>query len=184
MGRHLLTAGLIYLSLALQSSLAGELLLSHSQPWFPGIMLVVCVILHPGSAGLMWGALLGLGVDCLSGERLGVQVILVTIVGLMLRSCTREGATFGSLRFGSLRTGTLIFLATLCWKGLSATMLGLQENQPFCSDWWLAGCKDGVYSGVLVTSVLLFMNFLKNGIKRRDQTRRTVLTNQWSMLSP
>jgi len=179
MGRHLLTAGLIYLSLASQSSLAGELSLSHSQPWFPGIMLVFCVMLHPGSAGLMWGALLGLGVDCLSNERLGVQVILVTIVGLMLRSCTREGATFGSLR-----TGVLIFLATLCWKGLSATTLGLLENQKFHSGWWLKACKDGVYSALLVTSVLLFMNLLKNGIKRRDQTCRTVLTNQWSMLSP
>ena len=179
MGRHLLTAGLIYLSLALQSSLAGELLLSHSQPWFPGIMLVVCVILHSGSAGLMWGALLGLGMDCLSNERLGVQVILVTIVGLMLRSCTRKGATFGALL-----TGALIFLATLCWRGLSATTLGLLENQQFHSEWWLKGCKDGVYSALLVTSVLLFMNLLKNGIKRREQTRRTVLTNQWSMLSP
>jgi hypothetical protein len=78
----------------------------------------------------------------------------------------------------------LIFLATLCWKGLSATTLGLLENQSFRSEWWLAGCKDGVYSATLVTSVLLFMNLLKNGIKGRDQTRRTVLTNQWSMLSP
>lgn len=177
--RHMATACLIYLSLVLQSSVAAILVLYGFKPWFPGIALAACVLLHNGSTSVVWAALLGLAVDGLSAERLGLHAIMVTFSAMALLIARQEIQSMETTL-----TGLFVLAATFAWRGLSAIALGLLNNQSMA--WYgllISEFGSGVYTASIAMGLLGLVDLTKRGMRRRRDSTLPVLTNQWSMLT-
>lgn len=177
--RQMATACLIYLSLVMQSSLAVELAVYEIKPWFPGIALAACVLLLDGPASVIWAALLGLAVDGLSAERLGLHAIMVTFVAtglLMVRKEIRSMKT--------MLSGCFVFAGTYAWRGLSVITMGLIGRQPISiHEILILEFGSGVYTALIATSLLLVVALTKRGVQKGSEPPLPVLTNQWSMLT-
>jgi rod shape-determining protein MreD len=177
--RHLVIACLIYLTLVLQSSFASDLAFHGFRPWLPGIALVACVLLHDGAASLMWSSLLGLAVDSLSAERLGLNVAIATLVAMGLLITRQEIRSFGVVL-----TGIFVLIGTIGWRVASATTLGLLNEQTLNTPQLLMSeLGSGVYTGVVTICLLSLIRGAKNCVRKRGGSSPTVLTNQWTMLT-
>ena len=177
--RHLVTVCLIYASMVLQSSVSNDVAFGSFRPWLPGVALVACVVMHNRVAGLVWASLLGLGVDSVSADRLGVHVVLVTLVAIGLSMMQQEGRSHGAVY-----TGVLVLAATSLWRSLSAAIQGILADQRFDFPRVLISAfGDGVYTAVLTIVVLLFVRLLTNAIRPQKSSSTIPLTNRWSMLT-
>ena len=177
--RHLLIVCLIYTSLVTQSSLAADVVLFGFRPWFPGIVLMACTLLHQGGNSLVWAALLGLSVDCLSGERLGVNVVTATLVAAGMTSLKTEVPVTG--------TATIVlfvFTGTIGWRVASATVHCLLANRMIDGlQILISASGSGLYTAIVTLGVLLVVQLPRFAIRSRSRSTPIALTNRWSMLT-
>ncbi len=177
--RHLLIVCLIYTSLVMQTSLAGEVVLFGFRPWFPGIVLMACTLLHQGGNSLVWAALLGLSVDCLSGERLGVNVVTATLVATGMISLKTEGRVTG--------TATIVlfvFSGSIGWRVATETINCLLANRTADGSLILISASgSGIYTAIVTLGVLLVARLPRFAVRSRSRARPIALTNRWSMLT-
>ncbi len=176
---HLATACLIYLSLVLQSCLAGELAFHSFRPWFPGIVLAIGVLLHKEIAGLVWSGIIGLAVDCLSGERLGVHLVISTFVAMGLMVSRHD---IQSNRPVSLCV--LVFVGSFLWRFVSmATHAVLAGRGAVFHDSLTIAFGDSIYSTVLTAAVVLLFCLSLKAFGRRETATSITFSNRWTMLN-
>lgn len=84
MSRHLAILLSIYLCLVVQSSIVAELP-EVGRPFLPAFLLVMIAMLAHPAIAVIWSGLVGLLLDGLSVERLGVQVGLAAVLALGLQ---------------------------------------------------------------------------------------------------
>ena len=177
--RHMTTACLIYLSLVLQTSLASELTFFEFRPWFPGVALAACVLLHNTTSSVIWASVLGLAIDGLSAERLGLHAILATFVASGLLMARQEIRSFQTML-----TGLFVFAGTVVWKSLSAVVLGLIGNQPMAiHESLISGFESAAYTSLIAVSLQLVVSLGQRVLRKRRDSVLPILTNQWSMLT-
>ena len=176
---HLATAGLIYLSLVLQSCVASDLAIDAFRPWFQGIVLAVCVVIHDDVAGVVWAGILGLIVDGLGAERLGVNLVVTTFTAvglLMTRQDTRSNGTVLLVFF--------VFAGTSIWRLASmtthATLSGRDLN---LHEYLTVALGDGLYSTVMTFVVALLIRLVWQASDRRETSTSIALKNRWTMLA-
>ena len=179
MMNHLATACLIYLSLVLQSCVASDLAIDTFRPWFPGIVLAVCVLIHDDVAGVVWAGILGLVVDGLGAERLGVNLVVTTFTAvglLMTRQDTRSN--------GTVFLGFFVFTGVSIWRLASmtthATLSGRGMN---FHEYLTVAFGDGLYSTVLTIVVALLIRLVWQTLGRRETSTSIALNNRWTMLA-
>lgn len=179
MTRHLGTACLIYFALALQATTAHEIAVYDVRPWFPGIVLVACVLLHRGASAIGWAGVLGLGVDSVSSERLGVQLAIACIIAGVLSAASEETPSNGPL----LKM-IFVIVATFLWRSLNGMVqawLCEQAIDPLRI--LILSSGDASYTAALTLMLLICRQTLKRGLRRREARSPFSLNNQWSMLT-
>ena len=109
--RQVFIACSIYLTVALHcSAIVGELP-PNCRPFLPALTLVVIGLWSEGAAAIVWSASLGLLLDGLSPERLGIQMSLAAAVGWglqVLRSNSRWR--------GVASVTVIVFVVALLWR--------------------------------------------------------------------
>lgn len=176
--RHLAIGSLIYLALAIQPGLPVELSVAGSRPWIPGIVLVLCLVMAEGSEALIWSSLLGLGVDCLSGERLGVHVVVTTVVATGLLAF-KSSSRFSGPIAASMAVLGAIFLWKLTATGLRAVLGQRAIDWPHLA---MASFGDAVYSALLVFLVQMASRAVWASLFPERLVQFSIL-NRWSRLT-
>ncbi len=176
---HLVTACLIYISLVLQSCVSCDMTFHSCRPWFPGIVLAACLLIHDEIAGVVWAGILGLVVDGLGADRMGVHLVVTTVVaaGLLLaRQDTRSN--------GTLLLGPFVFVGTLIWRLASATTQGILDRRDFNLQESLSvAFGDGVYTAVTTVAIGLLIRLFWQASDRHKTSNPIALKNRWSMLA-
>ncbi|MEK6257539.1 MAG: rod shape-determining protein MreD [Planctomycetota bacterium] len=109
--RQVFIACSIYLAVALQSSaIVGELP-PNCRPFLPALTLVVIGFWSEGAAAIAWSAFLGLLLDGLSPERLGVQMSLAAAIGWGLQVVKSN-----SRSRGVVSVTAIVFVVALLWR--------------------------------------------------------------------
>ena len=117
--RQLSIMCLIYLSVALQSSaIVGELPTS-CRPFLPALTLVAIALWSNGATAILWSACLGMLLDGLSSERLGIQMSLAAAVGWGLQVVKSN-----SRSRGVISVMTTVFVVALLWRAVSPFVYG------------------------------------------------------------
>lgn len=176
--RHLVIVCLIYAALVLQTTAASDFATAGFQPWWPGIVLVMCLVLTDGMASLLWVGLLGLAVDFQSAERPGVHLVLVTLIASGLNLIRSDRQTRGTFSIGAF-----VFGGTLIWRTAAPLAHAVLDHHSFVlMELVFAAICQAACSAVvmvfLLASVRLGMNALRN-----DSMSSVGLDNQWSMLN-
>ena len=93
----------LYVGLVVQSSFVSSDLTGVGRPFLPAALLVLIAACCETSPAILWSGLLGLALDGMSTERLGVQLALASLLGLGLQlmqpkvqKCTRVTLPFRS----------------------------------------------------------------------------------------
>lgn len=176
--RHLTMATVIYVALVMQPSLPPELSVAGSRPWIPGIALVICLVLAEGSTSLIGASVLGLGVDCLSGERLGVHVMVATAVAAGVLAM-KSSARFA----GPVAVSTAVLAGTFAWKTTATVLYTLLGRRPI--DWpntARASLNDAIYSAIVVLFILITGRAIWASIFPERLVQFSIL-NRWSRLT-
>ena len=109
----------IYLCVALQSSaIVGELPTS-CRPFLPALTLVAIGLWSNGATAILWSACLGLLLDGLSPERLGVQMSLTVVIGWGL-----QVVKLNSRSRGVITVTAIVFVVALLWRAVSPLVYG------------------------------------------------------------
>ncbi len=179
MMNHLVTACLIYLSLVLQSCVSGDLAFHSYRPWFPGIVLAACVLMHDDVASVIWAGILGLFVDGLAAERLGVHLVVTTFVAvglLMVRQDTRSN--------GTLSLACFVFVGTCTWRLASMTIDSIVIGRELdLKTAFTVALGDGFYSTVMTLAFATLVRLLFQAFGRRETSTSIALKNRWTMLA-
>ncbi len=178
MFRQLIIAALVYTSLVIQSGLGTDLQVLGLQPWLPGLGLVACALLIKGASSLCWAGLWGLGVDCLSGEKIGVNLVVATIVASSLLALRTDGRSPGLV-------GTVMYVlvGTFLWRGGAAIAHGFLNHRPVDFEQLLVRALiEGVSTGGIAVSVLIIGRLVINVISP-SRYSSVPLANHWSMLT-
>ena len=178
MTRHLAVACLIYLALAVQPSLGSGLVFPLFRPWLPGIAVVVCVMLTDGAMSFVWPGVLGLAIDSLSGDRLGVHVIAATIVAIAIKTLQPNGWSRSIVVIGAFT-----LFGTFLWRSMAAMSHSYQYRYAIdLTRCLVPALIEGFSTTALLVGILLTCRLLMNAIRPR-QTSSMSLTNRWSMLT-
>lgn len=179
MARYLVTACLIYAAVVLQSTFAKGLAIQNIQPWFPGMALVACIALHEGSVSLFCAAFLGLMVDGLSGERMGPHTAIACCIATVLLMARQDLRSFGIVL-----SGIFVLCTTFAWKCLASIVVTLLERRAIDpGPVLISSASDGIYTALLMTSLLIIIQLVMRSLRRRPETSQPVLRNQWTMLT-
>ena len=177
--RQIATASLIYCSLVLQSTSASAIAVYQLRPWFPAMVLVACVSLHKGALGIWWAGVLGLAIDGISGERLGVHLVIATFIASLLSSALQETPSSGALLYG-----IFVIVATFLWRSSNAitqAWLTGQVIDPLQT--MILASGDATYTAGLILILMMSGKLLHIGIVRSEPRSTFSLNNQWTMLT-
>ena len=83
--RHVGILLMIYLGLVLQTSLVPAETAGMGRPFLPAIVLVMIAVWCEATASILWSAILGLLIDGLSTEHLGIELALAAMLALGLQ---------------------------------------------------------------------------------------------------
>lgn len=178
MVRHLAIAWMVYAALVLQPGASGDIAIRCFCPWIPGIVVVACALVFEGPASLIWAAILGLGVDCLSVNRPGIHLVLATLTvsGIAaLRSDHRSA--------GVISVGVLVFGASFVWRMAASVVNALLDRHPFDIA-NLASSASGDGGGTALIAIAGMVGWRLTISAFRSQNLSSIsLNNRWSMLT-
>lgn len=112
--RHMGILIVIYLGMAVQSSLISADLAGIGRPFLPAALLVLISACCEAPSAILWSGVLGLILDGMSTERLGVQLAVAALLGLSLRLMQPMWRSRSLLAFVAM-----ILLTTFAWRALS-----------------------------------------------------------------
>lgn len=168
----------IYLSVALQSSaIVGELPTS-CRPFLPALTLVAIALWSNGATAILWSSCLGLLLDGLSPERLGVQMSLAAGIGWGLQVVKAR-----SRSRGEISVMTAVFVAALLWRAISPFLYGALSGRVIdpLTVLAMAVVEAGVTTG-LAGLLAIGMRLLLGRSPERGQSGQS-LGSRWNMLT-
>lgn len=176
--RHLGILVLIYLGVVAQTSLVLDELSGLGRPFLPAFLVVVIVASCEGTPAILWSALLGLVLDGLSVERLGIQLALASLVafGLQLLRPLRGSRNLLSLV-------AMILTACVAWRMLSPMTLAVLNGRVVDPGVvFQAAVRDAVWTAA-VGSVLILVTrgLFGSGSRARTSIPRTEAQAGWGM---
>ncbi len=178
MGRHFTIAGLIYLTIALQSGEIVGWTTVAGHPFLPALALIFIAFWCEGAAAIIWSAGVGLLLDGLSPERLGVQVALTAMIGLslqMLKSASRSR--------GVMAIAAMVFLTTTVWRVLSPMTYAVLAGRVVDPVQVLvAALGDAMWTAGVAVMFVTVSRWLLGGSSRRE-TSVAGRSNRWNMLT-
>lgn len=179
MTRFAVTAALVSLALVLQSTIAPILGWEQMRPWFPGMVLVASVFLNQGTAGILWAALLGLGIDSLSSERVGVQLAIATVIASLLAAALEETPSRGTMIYS-----IFVIVSTFLWRSLNVlTQAWLVGELVDPMRVLILASGDASYTTAIVLFLTTAYRLVRRVIHRQESRSTFSLNNQWSMLT-
>lgn len=98
--------------------MAGELP-TNCRPFLPALTLVAIAFWSNGATAILWSSCLGLLLDGLSSERLGVQMCLAVVFGWGLQIVKLNNRSRGVIS-----VMTIVFLVALSWRAVSPFIYG------------------------------------------------------------
>jgi rod shape-determining protein MreD len=113
--RQVFIACSIYLTIALQSSAVWGELPQNCRPYLPALTLVAVGLGSEGATAIVWSACLGLLLDGLSLERLGVQMSLAAGIGWGLQVVKAN-----SRPRAAISVTAIVIVVALLWRVASA----------------------------------------------------------------
>lgn len=178
MVRNLAIVCLIYVVLVVQPSVSGELAVGSFRPWLPGIAVVACGLVVDGPASLLWAAFLGLGIDCQSVERPGINLIISTLIASAVIAFRTNDRSHGAIP-----VALFVFAASLAWRMAASIIHSFIDRQPpAIVNLASSACWDGFSSALLTIAVMIAWRLLINSIRPQSLSSMS-LNNRWSMLT-
>ena len=114
----------IYLAVAVQSSAIVSEWPVRCQPFLPALVLVAIAFWSKGAAAIAWSASVGLLLDGLSLERLGVQMTLATLAGCGLQvACANRRSSDPVTWVG------MVFAVAFVWRVVLPLVLGSLDGR-------------------------------------------------------
>ncbi len=114
----------IYIAVAVQgSAIVGEGSM-WCRPFLPALALVAILFWSEGVAAVLWSACLGLLLDGLSLDRLGVQMGLAALLGCGLQVAREQRRSIGAVTFVGM-----VLVVTFAWRVAAPFMLGLLDGR-------------------------------------------------------
>ena len=176
--RHLAIACLIYTVLVLQPSTTSVFSNVSIRLWLPGLAVVACVLMFDGIASLAWAAVLGFGVDCQSVDKLGVHLVIATLVASVLITIRSD-----SRSQGPVAVAAFVFGGAFVWRTLAWIAHGLLDGRSIdLTQLAMCACFDAVCTSAVV-AVLLLTGRMLIGVFRPQRALSVSLGNRWSMLT-
>lgn len=149
--RHIGILAMIYAGVVAQTSLIPEELAGPGRPFLPAILLVVIAASCDATPALLWSGLLGLMLDGLSTERLGIQLTLATFLALAMQLMR---PLWGSRSL--LALVAMVVLTCLAWRMLSPMTLAVLSGRVVNpEDAFKHAIQDGVWTTLLGSIVIL-----------------------------
>ena len=180
--RHFGIIGLIYLTAALQSSVMTDELLGASwgtsRPYLPAVALVVIAASCEGTLAIVWSASLGLLLDGLSTERLGMQLSLASLFGLGLqlgKSLTRAR--------GALVLTATVFGLTVMWRAMSPMTCAVLAGRVVDPSTVMSAAMNSAATTAVAGFVLIVLGRAIFGTSSRHKETAPGLSNRWEMLT-
>lgn len=171
---------LAYVAAVLQTNAELNSVLGMFAPNLLMLVLVTAAMKIRGWPAIVWAAGLGLLADCLTAERLGVQMICATLAAWLIQRALDErwGESAWSI---ALLCFSTIFLVTFAAN--LARML-LSERQVGMGEFFQATIGTSTSSALLALFTVWFWRVVKVLILRPNELRRMKTDSQWRMLIP
>ena len=114
----------IYLAVAVQSSVIVSEWPAGCRPFLPALVLVAIAFWSNGAAAVAWSASVGLLLDGLSLERLGVQLAWATLLG-----CGLQVAIANVRSSGPITWVGMVFAVAMVWRVVLPLGLGFLDGR-------------------------------------------------------
>lgn len=140
-----------YLGLVAQSSLVPGGSTNLGGPFFPALLLVMIAACCGGASSVLWSGLVGLLLDGMSNDKMGVQLILAVVLALMLQ-WTRS--MWGSQSLVALVA--MVMVVCLSWRALSPMTLAVLSGRVVDPQVILTDAiQDATWSGTIAAALIL-----------------------------
>ncbi len=160
---YAIIAILVYLAVALQTTLVEVIHIGGIGPQIPAMVAVAIVLLQRGNAALVMVAAIGLLEDALWPGRMGIAMAWYLLLGW----CLLEGAERFDLKPLHRRvtaTGLFAGLFALC---VGTTRLAIGEPTAGFSAIAAHAAGIGLYTAAVAAAILFLLDRFENGIRRR-----------------
>ena len=149
--RHLGILALIYLCVVAQSSLGSTEATGLGRPFLPAALLVlIAATCHP-TPSILWSGLLGLVLDALSPDRLGLQLAVAAMLGLGLQVLQPMWRSRSRLALVAM-----ILLTSFAWRVLSPMCQAVLAGRVVDPQIVLTNAvQDAVWTGILGGALIL-----------------------------
>lgn len=176
--RHFGIIGLIYLTVALQSSLLTGEIVGPSRPFLPAITLVAIAVWSSGPAAIVWSGCLGMLLDGLSPERLGVQLLLASLLGLGLQL----GKSARRAR-GLMTLTAAVFAVAMVWRVMSPMTYAVLSGRIVDPAVVVASATSEAGSTTVVGFILICLSRAIVFSSMTSERNVSELSNRWGMLT-
>jgi rod shape-determining protein MreD len=176
--RHIGIIGLIYLTVALQSSVVTEEFVAQARPFLPAILLVIIAVWCDGAAAIFWSGCLGIVLDGLSPERLGIQLSLAALLGLGLQL----GKSASRSR-GLLALTAAVFVVSMVWRVLSPMTCAVLAGRVVDAGAVVSSAARDATSTSVVGFVVICLGRALLASPSRREDAVPGLSNRWGMLT-
>ena len=178
MSRVLFLLCVIYGALVMQSNLLSAPLDESWPIWLPGLALASCMVSAESTTAIVCAALLGLGVDGLDQNQLGIHTVFTTLIAtaFVLFNGNRDAS-------GLVSVSLTIFVSTFCWRAGSTGIHAYLDHRTLdlaavVTAPAIEAAVTGIFGGVMV----LFNN-LPRTIRQPHRPKSVSLANRWTMLT-
>lgn len=167
---------MIYVGVVAQSSLVPLDVTDLGRPFVPAVILVLIAnSCHPATA-IAWSAVLGMLLDGISTEKLGIQLSLAAMLGLGIQVMR---SMWMSRSFLALVVMTL--LTCFAWRALSPMTLAALSGRTLDPNMVLgAAVRDTVCTGIVGSVVILIVRGLF-GPGNQSATARSKQSPRWQV---
>lgn len=161
--RYVIMALMIYLALALQTTLVDAITIDRIGPDIPAMVAVAIVILHGGNGALVVAATIGLLEDAICPGRMGIALVWYLLLSWGLLEIS-ERFDLRTLRRRVTATG---LFASLLALGVGITRYALGEPTVALSAIGLAAVGIGIYTAAAAVLFWLVLDWLTSAAQRR-----------------
>ncbi|WP_010582955.1 hypothetical protein [Schlesneria paludicola] len=178
MSRTLLLLCAVYCVLVLQSNLISAPLDLSMPVWLPGLALVGCEAIANPTAAVLCAAVMGLGVDGLDQNQLGIHTVLTTLIAAVLVTINRHRSRYGVVWFAMT-----VFISTFCWRAGSTLIHEYLDRRSYDLNPTVVTPATEAAATAFVGAFLILVVSLPQTFRKTARPKSVSLTNRWTMLT-
>lgn len=178
MSRTLLMLCGVYCILVLQSNLISAPLDLSMPVWLPGLALVGCVMVGGPTSAVLCAAAMGLTVDGLDQNQLGIHTVLTTLIATLLVTINGQHHRCGAIEFA-----ITVFASTFCWRAGSTLIHEYLDRRPYDLNPTVVTPATEAIATAVVAAVLVLIIRVPLNFRKPSRPQSVALTNRWSMLA-